>query len=623
MSFHVNGRRALGLFLVAACGAPPQSSPPVVQPLPPGAATPPPTLEVPRPGLPRTLLSPDTTPPFPRTRHLLDSLPLRAQVAQVVMPWIIGSYEPLDAVAMQRALRWVDSLHVGGVIVGVGSPVEMAAKLNILQQAAPVPLLVASDLEGGTTIRFTIGGTPFPTQMGIAAGGQTMDAFEMGRITALEGRAVGIHMAFAPVADINSNPDNPIINTRSFGADPAMVSEYVAAAVRGMRAGGILSTAKHFPGHGDTSVDSHLALPVIRAGWPRFDSLELVPFRAAIRAGVDAVMSAHIALPGLDPEARRPGTLAPPILTGLLRDSLAFQGLVVTDALNMGAIVREYGPEEASIRAFLAGSDLVLMPTDAARAIDAMVAAVESGRIPRDRLTASVRRVLEAKERLGLFRQRDVDLDELTATVGNHEFLALGRAAMERALVLLKDDRGLLPLLRSGPQRIALVVAAEGNNALGNALRDELQRHGHQVDLLRAPANLPGAVRDSLLGRARAASAVIVATAVRAVANAGTVALPPSTTALIDRLHALRPTMLVSFGSPYLIRQLPQLPGFAIGWTNHPMAEVAMAQALAGARGFQGRLPIPVPPGWPIGSGLQTHAIGQGEPIRTGGGSPF
>ncbi len=611
----------LGFVLAASCGVPPQAAPPVVQPLPP--TTPTPAAEPPRPVPLRAFAPLDTTTPFPRTRHLLDSLPLRAQVAQVVMPWIIGSYEPLDAVAMQRALRWVDSLHVGGLIIGVGSPVEMAAKLNVLQQAAPLPLLVASDLEGGTTIRFTVGGTPFPTQMGIAAGGELADAFEMGRITALEGRAVGIHMAFAPVADINSNPDNPIINTRSFGSDPALVGEYVAAAIRGMRAGGILSTAKHFPGHGDTSVDSHLSLPVIQAGWPRFDSLELVPFRAAVRAGVDAVMSAHIALPGLDAGPSRPGTLAPPILTGLLRDSLAFKGLVVTDALNMGAIVREYGPEEASILAFLAGSDLVLMPTDAGKAIEAMVAAVEQGRIPRERLTASVRRVLEAKERLGLFREREVDLDSLTATVGNNEFLAIGRRAIERSLVLLKDDRGLLPLLRSGPQQIALVVAADANSTLGNALRDELQRQGHQVELLRAPANLPVALRDSLLGRARAASAVIVATAVRAVANAGTVALPASTTGLIDRLHALRPTMLVSFGSPYLIRQLPQLPGFAIGWTNQPMAEVAMAQALAGSRGFHGRLPIPIPPGWSIGSGLLTSPVGQGEPFRSSGGFPF
>ncbi len=317
-------------------------------------------------------------------QHLLDSLSLRDKIAQLVMPWIAGGYEPIDGAEMTQALMWVDSLKVGGIIMSIGSPTEIAAKLNALQRAAPLPLLVAADLEGGTTLRFN-GGTPFPTQMGIGAGGREDDAYQMGRITALEGRAVGIHVAFAPVADVNSNPNNPIINTRSFGGDPKMVARFVAATIRGIRDNGMFATAKHFPGHGDTETDSHLSLPTITAGWNRFDTLELVPFRAAVLAGVDAVMSAHIALPALDPGQQRPGTLAPPILTGILRDSLHFQGLITTDALNRGAIVKEVGADEAPVLAFLAGSDLLLMPTDAGRAIDAMVRAVESGRIPQAR----------------------------------------------------------------------------------------------------------------------------------------------------------------------------------------------------------------------------------------------
>ncbi len=204
----------------------------------------------------------------------------------------------------------------------------------------------------------------------------------MGRITALEGRAVGIHLAFAPVADVNSNPDNPIINTRSFGGDPKWWRGSSPRRSTGLHDNGMLATAKHFPGHGDTETDSHLSLPTITAGWARFDTLELVPFRAAIDAGVDAVMSAHIALPGLDPGEHRAGTLSPPILTGLLRDSLHFKGLVATDALSMGAIVKEVGPEEAPILAFLAGSDLLLMPSDPGKAIDAMVPAVAVGPDP-------------------------------------------------------------------------------------------------------------------------------------------------------------------------------------------------------------------------------------------------
>src|SRR5690606_18926982 len=224
-------------------------------------------------------------------------------------------------------------------------------------------------------------GTGFPTQMGVAATGRTEDAYQMRRITAIEGRAMGVHLAFTPVADVNSNPANPIINTRSFGGDPADVSKYVSATIDGLRDGGILSTAKHFPGHGDTETDSHLALPTITAPWQRFDTLELVPFRAAIDAGVDAIMTAHIALPALDNGEQRAGPLSPAILTGILRDSLGFDGLITTDALDMGAIAKEIGPEEAVIRAFLAGSDLLLMPADPTNAVQAVTEAVANGRI--------------------------------------------------------------------------------------------------------------------------------------------------------------------------------------------------------------------------------------------------
>ena len=411
-------------------------------------AVPQPVMHPPRLPERRPEIRPITGPGAARVQHLLDSLSLRDKVAQLVMPWIAGGYEPIDGAEMRQALMWVDSLKVGGIIMSIGSPTEIAAKLNALQRAAPLPLLVASDLEGGTTLRF-VGGTAFPTQMGIGAGGREDDAYQMGRITALEGRAVGIHLAFAPVADVNSNPNNPIINTRSFGGDPQVVARFVAATIRGIRDNGMFATAKHFPGHGDTETDSHLSLPTITAGWTRFDTLELVPFRAAIAAGVDAVMSAHIALPALDPGQNRPGTLSPPILTGILRDSLHFTGLITTDALNMGAIVKEVGADEAPVLAFLAGSDLLLMPTDAGRAIDAMVRAVETGRITRERVDQSVRRILEMKERLGLFQQREVDLNHIAAVVGQAEFRRIGAETTQRSITLLKDSLGTVEQLRA------------------------------------------------------------------------------------------------------------------------------------------------------------------------------
>ncbi|MES1259340.1 MAG: glycoside hydrolase family 3 N-terminal domain-containing protein, partial [Gemmatimonadota bacterium] len=348
----------------------------------------------------------------------------------------------------------------------------------------------------------------------------------MGRITAIEGRAVGIHMAFAPVADVNSNPDNPIINTRSFGGDPHAVARLVTAAIRGIHDNGMFATAKHFPGHGDTETDSHLSLPTITAGWARFDTLEFVPFRAAIAAGVDAVMSAHIAVPALDPGQQRPGTLAPTILTGVLRDSLRFGGLITTDALNMSAIVREVGADEAPVLAFLAGSDLLLMPSDAGRAIEAMVRAVESGRISRARLDQSVRKILDMKERLGLFEEREVDLNHVSAVVGNATFRQIGQDATQRSITLLKDSAGTVDRMRASPQTVTLVVMADNGSTLGTTLGTELRRKGFAVRQVVLPLTADSATRDSVLRSVDAGSVAIVAASVRASAGKGTIPLP-------------------------------------------------------------------------------------------------
>ncbi len=298
-----------------------------------------------------------------RVEHLIDSLPLRDRVAQLVMPWIPGNYAAFDDSAFSVMQGWVDSLHVGGIIVSIGSPLDVASKLNRLQARSPLALLIGADLESGTTFRL-VGGTPFPSNMGVAATGSERDAYEVGRVTALEGRAVGIHITFAPVADVNNNPANPIINTRSFGENPQLVGVLVAAAIRGLQENGMLATAKHFPGHGDTDVDSHISMPVMKGDWSRLSNLELQPFRSAINAGVALVMSAHIAMPGLTGDSVLPATLSPEVLTGVLRDSLHFKGIAVTDALGMGGIVNRYGAGEAAVLALIAGADLLLQPAD-------------------------------------------------------------------------------------------------------------------------------------------------------------------------------------------------------------------------------------------------------------------
>jgi beta-N-acetylhexosaminidase len=576
-------RKLLALAMVVLCACAP--SPPGITP-------------VPQPGIPSEVGA------EPTVDAVLEGLSLRDRIAQLVVPYIPGTYTAYDDAAFARMQAWVDSLHVGGLIVSVGSPLDIAAKLNRLQQRSRLPLLVTSDLEGGTSIRLN-GGTYLPPNMGVGAAGSDSLAYKMGRITALEGRAVGIHLAFAPVADVNNNPDNPIINTRSFGEDPAEVGRLAAAEIRGIQDHGMLATAKHFPGHGDTGTDSHLALPVIASSWARLDSVELVPFRAAIAAGVQVVMSAHIALPGIDRGQVRPGTVVPEILTGILRDSLGFKGLVVTDALNMSGVAAAYGAE-AGVRAFLAGADLLLQPADPAAAIGAMEAALARGEITPERLDRSVRRVLEIKKNLGLFRRRTVSLDSIPMIVGSAEFQAEARAMAARSIVMVKDVGGTIYSLRSAhPPLTVVTYAEEDNRTMGQTLVSELRAQGFPVTVVRLwPASGPESYDSAARALGRNPVGVIV-TADRPIAGRGSIGLPSRLAALISAAARTMPTILVSLGNPYLISGLPEVGSYLIGWRANPVTEEAAARALAGAAPITGHLPITIPPTYPRGWGLQ------------------
>jgi beta-glucosidase-like glycosyl hydrolase len=535
---------------------------------------------------------------------VLATLTLREQVGQLVFPWLLGDYAALDGETLEPTLRAVDSLGVGGIIISIGSPLDVAAKLNWLQRRSRLPLLIAADLEYGSGMRLQ-GGTAFPPLMGIGASGSELDAYELGRITALEAQAVGIHLTFSPVADVNNNPLNPIINTRSFGEDPAAVARFVAAYVRGAREHGLFTTVKHFPGHGDAGIDSHISVPVAPGCWDRLDTLELVPFRAAIDAGVTAVMTAHLALPCLDPVDPVPATLSVAATHGLLRDSLGFEGLVVTDALVMGAIVERFGAGESAVRAFLAGSDLLLMPADLTAAVDAMVAAVESGRISRERLAQSVRRVLDLKAEAGLFERRLTRLDDIPAVVGQRAFQDAADSAARRALTLVVP--GPLEQFREQRGRTAMITYAEETNlSLGSELLRRLRAYGDTVATYRLyPASGPASY-DSARAVIQQGDRVVFAPSVRPIAWRGHVALPDSLAALIGSVAHTRPTMLVSFGSPYLLNQLPGFAGgYLIAWAGNLATERAAADALTGNAPITGTLPITLDPAHPRGSGVR------------------
>jgi beta-N-acetylhexosaminidase len=540
----------------------------------------------------------------PDIDDLLRTLTPRQKLAQLVMPWVPGSYAAFDDSAFVRATGWVDSLQLGGIIIAGGSPTDIAVKLNWLQRRSVLPLLFAADLEGGSSFRFN-GGTPFPTNMGIAAGGTELDAYEVGRITALEGRAVGVHIAFAPVADVNNNPTNPIINTRSFGEDPAKVGTLVSATVRGIQEHGMIATVKHFPGHGDTGTDSHIALPVLPFGWPRLDSIELVPFRAAVRAGVGAVMSAHIALPGVDSGMTRAASLTPSIVTGILRDSLAFKGIVVTDALNMGGVSTD-GGASAAVKALIAGADLLLQPADPRPALDSLERAFLDGRITIERIDLSVRRVLALKVKLGLFQRRTVDVEAIPMTVGRQEFRNEAADLMRRAIVLVRDSTGIVDSLRKGARKSVTMITYgdENSTAVGTALATELRAQGITVSIFKLwGMSGPASYDSARAALARNGTPLFVAS-VRTSAWRGTLALPEAWAALADSVAKVRPAILVSLGSPYIAQQVPSIGSYLAAWTPNAMMEAAVAKALAGKAPITGKLPISIPPGVAIGTGL-------------------
>jgi len=554
---------------------------------------------VPRPSSPVPAVSVDS---------LLASLTVRQQVGQLVIPWLSGSYTALDDSLFQVAARWVDTLEIGGLIVSVGSPLDIATKLNALQQRSRLPLLVSADLEWGAGMR-VVGATAFPHIMAVGATGDPHDAYTIGAAAAVEGRAVGIHVNFAPDADVNNNPANPIINTRSFGEDPRTVSRLVAEYVRGLHEHGMLATLKHFPGHGDTQTDSHIGLPVITAGYARLDSLELVPFRAGIAAGADVVMSAHIAFPALT-GSNDPATLSAAVLTGLLRDSLRFPGLVVTDALMMGAIVTKYGAGEATVRAFLAGSDLLLIPADPDSAVLAMTAAVAAGRVTPERLAQSVRRVLEIKHRLGLFERRTVPLDSIPHVVGSKRFQDAANDVAVRSLTLVRDVGGRLHALRGHPGRLALIAYAdEANASVGLFLTDLLRQGGDTVEYFRLWPMSGTLSYDSARATIARAPATVFVTNVRPISGKGNIALPDSLAQLITLTDAARPSVLVSLGSPYLLNQTPTARSYLIAWSGVRASERAVALALLGRVPIGGHLPTRIPPDYALGWGLTVPAV--------------
>ncbi len=458
--------------------------------------------------------------------------------------------------------RHVRDNHVGGVIWFATTTAEAKRVNEELQAIAEIPLLISADLEAGMGMRFT-DATWWPPAMALAATGDLALAEEQARVTAVEARAIGVNHILAPVADVNVDPRNPVINTRSFGDDPQEVARWVAAYVRGIEEGGCLATAKHFPGHGDTHVDSHRALPLLHVTRERLDAIELVPFRAAIDAGVSSVMIGHLAVPVLDPtpvpvraefenvygteraEVTRggtmPATLSNPVID-LLRRKLRFDGLVMTDAMDMGGLAAHFDPGEAAVRAIEAGEDQLLFSPDTDAAIAAVKEAVRRGRIPQARIDESLERVMAAK--------RKVERRPIGHVQPRHSAEEIAR----RSIQIVRDANHLLPL---ETRNVAVVAVSPHRDPLDDALR-ELGGHG---DLDRAEA-------------------IVLLLAIRPKSGAGTISVPHDIRTLAQK-HAHK-TVAISFGSPYILAELGEVSTFVCAWGVQPVLQVAAVRAIQG-----------------------------------------
>jgi len=536
--------------------------------------------------------------------------------------------------------------HVGGVLLTVASeggavfrnqPYEAAMLTNQLQRDSRLPLIFAADFERGLAMRFH-GTTGFPAAMAFAATGNPRYAAEMARVVAQEARAIGVEWNFFPVADVNSAPANPIINTRAFGEDPQQVIPYVLAYLGGARENGMLTTAKHFPGHGDVETDSHLGIARVFADRAHLDTLELPAFRAAIGGGVDSVMVAHVTVPALDPDPNRVASVSRAVIDGVLKQQLGFQGLVITDAMDMNAITRLFPGGRAAVEAVKAGNDVVLIPADLNAAFNGLINAVRSGEIPEAQIDASVLKILRAKAAVGLHKARLIDIQALAENIARPADMALAEQVADEAVALVRDNGHVIPVQGSGTPaplpayqtpgppgtRVLVVVFSDDvRTDAGRVLEREVRARIPGVNMFYIDPRIASGMSQQVLEAAEHAQTVVAAAIAAPSAGkmlrvngvlTGSVSLDDATAALLHSLleRAAGKTALIALGNPYLAAQFPEVQNYLCTFSNAPVSEISAVKALFGEISIRGRLPVTIPGIAARGAGIDRAALAQG-----------
>ena len=567
----------------------------------------------------------------------LRKMSLEEKIGQLISLGINATFLNQESDAYKELKHHIEDNKVGGIILFRGPVYESVILVNRMQQLARYPLLISADLEAGAGMRFedTVN---FPWNMAVAATGNPEYARRQGEITAREARALGVHQIFAPVVDVNNNAANPVINVRSYGENPAEVSRFAAAFTEGAQAAGAIATAKHFPGHGDTAVDSHRGLPEINVARERLNTVEFVPFQASVDAGVGAVMVGHIALPQIDATAVKPlpksvkgkptdtdeageiidekstmpATMSP-VMGDILRKDLRFSGMIVTDALSMSGLTIYFTQEEAAVRALEAGADMLLKPADVDASFRGVRDAVKSGRITEQRVEESARRILVAKYDLGLVNERLTPIDTIDRIVGSRDVLALATDIAEHAVTLVRDEDKLVPLKHLKPEsRIfnLAVTNGEDRNWVTNSFVSRLGRSGVKVETVVLDERSSEQDVQKAIERAKSADLVLASLYGRVRSGqASSVGIPDAgARALSAVIETKVPTVGISFGNPYLLQSFPGLRTYMVAYGDMPSLQQAVARALLGEIDIVGKLPISLPGLYPRGTGIQAKA---------------
>ena len=567
----------------------------------------------------------------------LRKMSLEEKVGQLISVGVNATFLNQESDAYRTLKRHVEEHKIGGIILFRGPVYESVILVNRMQQLSRHPLLISADLEAGAGMRFedTVN---FPWNMAVAATGNPDFARRQGEITAREARALGVQQIFAPVVDVNNNSANPVINVRSYGEDPAEVARFAAAFTEGAQAAGVIATAKHFPGHGDTAVDSHRGLPEINVSRDRLNSVEFVPFQASVNAGVGSVMVGHIALPQIDSTAIKPlprnvkskpidtdeageiveekstipATLSP-VMGRILRNDMKFPGMIVTDALSMSGLTIYFTAEESAVRALEAGADMLLKPADVDATFRGVREAVKSGRITEQRIEESVRKLLAWKYDLGLVEQRLTPVDAIDRIVGSRDVHKLAGEIAERAVTLVRDEDKLLPLknLKADSRVFNLAITnGEDRNWITNPFVAKLNRYGLKVETIVLDERSSEQDVQKAIERAKSADFVFASMYGRVRSGqASSVGLPSAGSRALNALiDARTPVIGISFGNPYLLQNYPGLRTYLVAYGDMPSLQQAVARALMGEIEIAGKLPISLPGLYPRGTGIQLKA---------------